>query len=268
MQKIIFWKLSGAGNDFVLLTGGRPGTAVLKNLASKLCAPKLGVGADGLLYVNKAGVNSVSVRYFNSDGSDAFCGNGSRCSAWWAYSSGLMKRKKFQLRTISGDLPVEIVSAESVKMRMPDVPGVKAGFKGKYPPGIELVHFLNTGVPHAVVPVKDLERTDVSGLGRALRFNKAFGPGGANVDFVKKRGGLVLVRTYERGVEGETLACGTGITASAVALALAGQVKSPVALVTRGGDKFRVWLRPAGSGASDIYLQGPAKLVFKGEIEI
>ncbi|MDD5208696.1 MAG: diaminopimelate epimerase [Elusimicrobiales bacterium] len=268
MQKIIFWKLSGAGNDFVLLTGARRGTAALKRLALRLCEQKRGVGADGLLYVRKAGGNAVSVRYFNSDGSEAFCGNGSRCSAWWAYGSGLMKRKAFLLRTISGDLQAEIVSDESVRMRMPDVPEVKKAFKGKYPAGIKLLHFLNTGVPHAVVPVKDLERTDVGGLGRALRFNKAFGPGGANVDFVKKRGGLVLVRTYERGVEGETLACGTGITASAVALVHSGQASSPVDLLTRGGDRFRVWLRPAGSGASDIYIQGPAKMVFKGEIKI
>ena len=268
MQKIKFVKMSGAGNDFVLLTGGRPAAAALKKLALKLCAPKLAVGADGLLYVNRAGVNAVSMRYFNSDGSEAFCGNGSRCSAWWAYSSGLVKRRRFLLKTISGTLPVEITAAESVRMRMPDVPEVNTGFKGKYPPGIKLLHFLDTGVPHAVVPVRDLEGTDVSGLGRALRFNKAFGPGGANVDFVKKRGGLVLVRTYERGVEGETLACGTGITASAVALVLAGQARSPVALEARGGDKFRVWLKPAGRGASDVYIQGPARIVFKGEIKI
>ena len=268
MQKIKFVKMSGAGNDFVLLTGGRRGAVALKKLALKLCARKLAVGADGLLYVNKAGKNAVSLRYFNSDGSEAFCGNGSRCSAWWAYSSGLMKRKKFLLKTISGDLPVDIVSPGSVKMRMPDVPEVKTGFKGKYPPGIKTMYFLNTGVPHAVVPVKDIERTDVRGLGRALRYNEAFGPGGANVDFVKKSGGGVSVRTYERGVEGETLACGTGITASAVALAVAGQIKSPVTLIARSGDKFRVSLNPAGCGASDIYIQGPAKIIFEGEIKL
>lgn len=268
MRKIKFWKMSGAGNDFVLLTGGRPGTAALKELTLKLCAPKLAVGADGLLYVNKAGKSAVSMRYFNSDGSEAFCGNGSRCSAWWAYSSGLVKRKKFLLKTISGDLPVEIVAEESVRMRMPDVPEAGLDFKGKYPPGIHTLHFLNTGVPHAVVPVKDLEKTDVRGLGKALRHNKAFGPGGANVNFVKKSGGAVAVRTYERGVEDETLACGTGITASAVALVLAGQAKQPVTLIARSGDKFRVWLDPKGPGASEIYIQGPAKLVFKGEIKI
>ena len=267
VQKIAFWKMSGAGNDFVLLTGGRLGTAALKKLTVRLCAQKLAVGADGLLYVNKAGAASVSVRYFNADGSEAFCGNGSRCAAWWAYSKGLAG-KEFSLNTVSGVLPVKITGRESVRMRMPDVGAALLGFSGKYPAGIKLVHFLNTGVPHAVVPVADIDRTDVRGLGRALRYNKAFGPGGTNVNFVKVRAGRVLVRTYERGVEGETLACGTGLTASAVALALAGVVKPPVTLAARGGDRFRVWLKPSGAGASDIYIQGPAKIVFKGSISL
>ena len=262
-----FWKMSGAGNDFVLLTGGRLGTAALKKMTLKLCARKLAVGADGLLYVNGAGRNAVSVRYFNSDGSEAFCGNGSRCSAWWAYGSGLMKRKKFLLKTVSGDLPAEIVSAESVRMRMPDVPEVKTGF-GEHPHGIKKLYFLNTGVPHAVVPVSDLEGTDVRGLGRALRYNKVFGAEGANVDFVRTRGGAAAVRTYERGVEDETLACGTGLAASAVALVLAGLAASPVTLTARSGDKFKVWLKPAGTGATGIWLQGPAKTVFEGEIKL
>jgi len=263
-----FWKMSGAGNDFVLLTGGRLGTAALKRLAIKLCAQRLAVGADGLLYVNKAGADSVSMRYFNSDGSEAFCGNGSRCCAWWAHSSGLMKSKTFLLKTISGDLEAGIVGAESVKMRMPDVREVKTGYKGKYPSGIKTLHFLNTGVPHAVVPVKNLDSTDVFGLGRALRNNKAFGGPGANVNFVKVIAGRIYVRTYERGVEAETLACGTGITASAVALGLDEKVKSPVTVIARSGEKFRVWLKRAGKGATGIYIQGPARIVFQGEIKL
>ena len=261
-----FWKKSGAGNDFVLLTGGRLDTAALKKLAVKLCAARLAVGADGLLYVNGVGPGAVSVRYFNSDGSEAFCGNGSRCAALWAHSAGLVRGWKFTLKTVSGDLPVEIMGPGSVRMRMPDVPAVRLGFKGRYPRGVKAVHFLDTGVPHAVVPVADLERTDVKGLGRALRHNRAFGPKGSNVDFVKVSGGKVLVRTYERGVEDETLACGTGITAAAVALTLAGGIKAPVTLLARSGDKFRVWLKAAGTGASEIFIQGPAKIVFEGGI--
>ncbi len=259
--------MSGAGNDFVLLTGGRLNTADLAKLAVKLCGRKLAIGADGLLYVNKAGGNAVSVRYFNSDGSEAFCGNGSRCAAWWALLSGLVKGKKLLLRTVCGVLPAEIAGRELVRMRMPDVAAVRLGLKGTYPAGVKLVHFLNTGVPHAVVPVRGLERFDVLNRGRALRYNKAFGPEGTNVDFVEVRSGRVLVRTYERGVEAETLACGTGITAAAVAMALAGAVRFPVALLARSGEKFKVWLKQSGEGASDVYIQGPAKIVFEGEIK-
>ncbi|OGR62137.1 MAG: diaminopimelate epimerase [Elusimicrobia bacterium GWB2_63_22] len=261
-----FWKMSGAGNDFVLLTGGGLGTGALKKLAVRLCGRRLAIGADGLLYVNKGRGGGVDVRYFNSDGSEAFCGNGSRCAAWWAWRSGLVKSRKFSLATLAGVLPAEIAGRDSVRMRMPDVASAALNFKGRYPSGVKAVHFLNTGVPHAVVPVGDAEKVDVEGLGRALRYNRAFGPAGANVNFVSLRGGLARIRTYERGVEGETLACGTGITAAAVALALSGKVKPPVRLAARSGGRFKVWLTVSGAGASDIRIQGPAKIVFKGEI--
>lgn len=267
MQKIRFWKMSGAGNDFVLLAGGRPAGPALRRLAVRLCDRRRSVGADGLLHVARLGPALLRVRYFNSDGSEAFCGNGSRCAAWRAWSSGLMKAKRFTLRTAAGDLQAEIAGKETVRLRMPDVAGARLNFPGKFPAGVKKLHFLNTGVPHAVVPVRDIDKVDVAGLGRALRFHPAFGRAGANVNFTQVRGGRVLVRTYERGVEAETLACGTGVTASAVALALAGEVKPPVKLRARGGDDFRVWLKPCAAGASGIILQGPAKTVFEGEIK-
>ncbi len=263
MQKLKFWKMSGAGNDFVLLTGAR-GAAGLRRLARRLCAPRTGVGADGLLLVNRAAAGAVSVRYFNSDGSEAFCGNGSRCAAWWAWLKNLADRE-MTLETRAGRLPAFIAGRESVRMRMPDVKKVSLRHKGKYPAGLREVHFLDTGVPHAVAPVKGLAGLDVARLGRLLRFNPAFGRAGANADFVELKGGSAHIRTYERGVEGETLACGTGITAAAVALALAGRVKPPVKLLARSGEKFRVDLKPAGAGASEIFIQGPARLVFEGE---
>jgi diaminopimelate epimerase len=267
MQKIKFWKMSGAGNDFVLLSGGGLKTPALKKLARRLCPRGTAIGADGLLYVGRSGPGAVAVRYFNPDGSEAFCGNGSRCAAWWAYSRGLAG-VKFRLLTAAGELRAEIAAEERVRMRMPDVNGARLYFKGKFPPGVKALHFLDTGVPHVVVPVADLPRTDVAGLGRALRHNPAFGPAGANVNFVELCGSRVHVRTYERGVEAETLACGTGMTACAVALALAGEVKPPVALTARSGEKFSVRLKPAGSGATEIIMEGPARIVFSGEIRL
>ncbi len=252
----------------MLLTGGRYGQAALKKLAVRLCARAQAIGADGLLYVNKSGARAIRLRYFNSDGSEAFCGNGSRCGAWWAWSGGLMKERSFLVESAAGPLPVKIISRQSVKMRMPDVRAVSLSHRGVWSKPVETVHFLDTGVPHAVIPVTNLAALDVCGLGRLLRSHKAFGPAGTNVDFVSLERGVIKVRTYERGVEAETLACGTGIAASAVALGLAQGVSSPVALLARSGEKFKVWYRRKGSGASDIYVQGPAKTVFSGQIEI
>lgn len=266
--------MSGAGNDFILITdcglrnpeSGMRGVE-LKKLAIKLCDRKLGIGADGLLAVRKLSRDTLKVRYFNSDGSEAFCGNGSRCSAWWAYSTGLIPHKNFILDTAAGKLEARITGKEKVKLSMPDVSGVRLSFSGKFPAPVGKIHFLNTGVPHAVVPVSDLKKTDVYSLGRKLRYNPAFAPGGANVDFIKLKGKTLFIRTYERGVEDETLACGTGVTASAVACVLSGTLKSPVSCVTRGGDRFTVWLKPKGADSvSDIYLEGPAKIIYKGEI--
>ena len=218
--------------------------------------------------MNKAGLSAISMRYFNCDGSETFCGNGSRCSAWWAYSCGLMKSRKFLLKSVSGGLPVEIVSRETVKMRMPDVRVVSLFHKGTWPRPLKTVHFLNTGVPHAVARVHDLDRLDVGALGRLMRFHKAFGRAGTNVDFVRVENGVVKIRTYERGVEAETLACGTGITASAIALGLDLGLDSPVDLVSKSGEKFKVWYERAAAGVSGIHIQGPAKIVFKGTIGI
>lgn len=266
MRKVKFWKMSGAGNDFVLLSGGRPARAALSRLAARLCDRRRSVGADGLLHIAKAGPRLLLVRYFNSDGSEAFCGNGSRCAAWRAWSSGLIKARSFTLRTAAGDLAAEIAGRELVRVSMPDVRGARLDLRGRFPAGAGTVHFLDTGVPHAVVPVRDAAAVDVAGLGKILRSHPAFGRAGANVNFVQVRGGRALVRTYERGVEAETLACGTGVTASAVALALAGALRPPVTAVSRGGDVFRVEFRTVPGGAEGVSLRGPARTVFEGEI--
>lgn len=265
MQKMKFWKMSGAGNDFVLISGGRRDTVSLKNLAVRLCPRGASVGADGLLYVNRSGSGRVSVRYFNADGSEAFCGNGSRCAALWSAASGLTGRR-LVLSTLAGELKAETVSAGSVEMQMPDVRVVRRGLATGVPGEAGRAHFLDTGAPHAVVRVKSVEKADVAGLGRRLRHNRIFGRRGANVNFAEVRGRKLLVRTYERGVENETLACGTGITASAIALVVDGALRSPVSAVARSGDRFRIRFSPDGNGASGIYVLGPARIVFKGEI--
>lgn len=260
-----FWKMSGAGNDFVLITGAPRPAAELRRLARRLCCRRLSVGADGLLHVRREAPGLVAARYFNPDGSEAFCGNGSRCAALWAFMNGLAPRS-FRLSTAAGELPARITGRERVSMRMPDVRKVSLRHPGRWPAGVKELHFLDTGVPHAVVTVRDIERVDVDALGRALRRHRAFGRAGTNADFTEIKGGRVLVRTYERGVEAETLACGTGITAAAVALVLAGAVRPPVKLRSRSGEDFTVRLTPSGPGAEGIFLEGPARLVFEGDI--
>jgi len=267
MQKMTFWKMSGAGNDFVLIRNENYSGRVLEQLAVNLCRIKLSVGADGLLAVKPETDGVISVRYFNSDGSEAFCGNGSRCSALWAFSEKLCGRKT-TLKTYSGELEAEIKGENSVRMRMPDVNGIVFGFRGVWPQTVKTLHFLNTGVPHAVAVVDGLDGLDVCTDGRSVRNNAVFGPDGTNVDFVCVDGDTVKIRTYERGVEAETLACGTGITASAVALGIAGGIKSPVRVITGRGDEFKVWFDKNGAGASGVYVMGPAETVFKGEINV
>jgi len=131
---------------------------------------------------------------------------------------------------------------------------------------VRAVHFLDTGVPHAVVPVGELEKLDVAGLGRSLRFHKAFGPKGANVDFVKVSGGIVRVRTYERGVEDETLACGTGSVASALIAARKGLAESPVDVRVQGGELLRIYFEMTPDGFAKVYLEGKAKVVYQGTL--
>ena len=268
-MKIKFYKMSGAGNDFVLLCGKQISDSKLKKIAVKLCARGISIGADGLLYLTKISKDTVKVRYFNSDGSEAFCGNGSRCSAWWAYLNGIVKKKKFNLETEQGVLKAEIVAKEKIKIEMPVVDGVNLNYRGTYPAIVKKLHFLNTGVPHAIVPLKNLKNLDIDSLGRLIRRNKAFGKEGTNVDFVCLKGERIFIRTYERGVEAETLACGTGVTASAIAMAKSKDLKSPINCITKNGEKFKVWFdHNDQTQVSGIYLQGPAKQVFKGEIEI
>ena len=268
-MKLAFWKMSGAGNDFVLLSAGDFRSAALKKLAVKLCDRKAGIGADGLLHVHKTGAGRISLRYFNSDGSGAFCGNGSRCAAWWAHSSGLVKGNNFELATIRGVLPVQITGRDKIKMRMPAVHCVDLNREGKYPAPVKLVHFLDTGVPHAVVPLGNIGSLDVDSLGQKLRFHKAFGQAGTNVNFVELRGARVFIRTYERGVEAETLACGTGITAGAIALGLERGLACPVRVTAKSGENFKVWFKAGPRGSvDDIYVEGPAKTVFEGQIDI
>lgn len=259
-MRIPFWKLTGAGNDFVLLSGlpkGKSGAA----LARALCDRRLGVGADGLIVMTRRG-GKVRLDYWNADGSSAFCGNGSRCAALWASAQGWLKGGEFTLETNRGPLTARLTGRGRAEVSMPAPKGLRLGLNVKTKGHSLQAHFVDTGVPHAVVFVPDIKKIDAGGVGRELRFHKAFGPAGANVDFVQIRNNDLLVRTYERGVEAETLACGTGIVAAAFVTRVLGFGASPVRVVVRGGDALRV------SFDEGPRLEGPGRIVFSGEVSI
>jgi diaminopimelate epimerase len=255
-MKVPFWKLSGAGNDFVLLSGlprGRSGAA----LARALCDRRLGIGADGLLVMDK-GAGRPRLRYWNADGSAAFCGNGSRCGALWASWKGWAKGKAFALDSNRGRLNVALTGKGRAEVSMPAVSRLRLGMDVD---GYK-VHYVDTGVPHAVVFIHS-DKIDVDSLGRKLRRHRAFGKAGANVDFVSAAKGRLHVRTYERGVEAETLACGTGVVAAAVVANALGYAGTAVPVQVRSGETLNVSLQGAVPR-----LEGPGRIVFSGEVTL
>jgi diaminopimelate epimerase len=269
---IPFYKMSGGGNDFVIFDNRKK---ILPEdygeLAKKMCERKFSVGADGILILEKEENADFRMVYYNSDGSRAeMCGNGGRCIARFAHLLKIAPQK-MKFETDSGPIGAEII-AESVKLNMGAPRDLKMDFNLKLEDGKEFnASFVNTGVPHAVVLVTDLEKTDVQNLGKAIRYHKEFAPAGTNVNFVLHKDDHTLaVRTYERGVEAETLACGTGVTASSLICGVKNLVSSPVSCVTKGGEVLKVYFQiekaSAGIAISEVYLEGPATVSFRGEI--
>lgn len=259
-MKIPFWKMSGAGNDFVLLQGlpkGRTGSA----LARSLCDRRFGVGADGLIVMSRS-AGAVRLDYWNADGSSAFCGNGSRCAALWASARGWIKGGEFTLETNRGPLTARLTGKGRSEVSMPAPKNLRLGLNVKTGGRAMQAHFVDTGVPHAVVFLPAIDKINVGELGRELRFRKVFGSAGANVDFVEMAGDVLRVRTYERGVEDETLACGTGVVAAAFVARVLGFGGSPVKVKVRSGDVLAVSF---GEGPR---LEGPGKIIFSGEVPI
>lgn len=259
-MKVPFWKLSGAGNDFVLLSGLPKGRSAAA-LARALCDRRLGVGGDGLLVLSRR-LSRIRLDYWNADGSPAFCGNGSRCAVIWAAEKGWLKGKEFTLETNRGPLAARLMGKGRAEVSMPAPKGLRLGVNVKTEGRSLQAHYVDVGVPHAVVFVPDIENVDVEGVGRALRFHKVFGRAGANVNFVEMRKNDLIIRTYERGVEAETLACGTGVVASAFVARVLGFGGTPVRVMVRGGDVLSVSF---GEGPR---LEGPGAIVFSGEVSL
>ena len=264
-----FTKMNGAGNDFILIDNRAGDIHLNPSQIARLCDRHRGVGADGILLLeNPSDHADFRMRYFNADGGEAeMCGNGARCFARFANKVAGVERK------ISFETPAGVISAELagdlVTLQMTEPTDFRLSVPLQIGAEKKIVHFINSGVPHVVVPVSQVGDVDVSREGSALRHHEAFSPKGANVNFVEKRGAdKIAVRTYERGVEDETLACGTGVVASALIFAATENVKGPIAVIARGGDELRVGFEKVDKQFRSVTLTGPAEFVFEGTIEI
>ncbi len=268
--RLPFAKMHGAGNDFVMLTEQDlhgSGVEVSSSLIMRLCDRRRGVGADGLIVIRDDHRADFAMTYYNSDGGQAeMCGNGARCAFAHARTLGLVDEDGGVCATDSGDVHGTFAGATfTVELTPPRDLGLNVAAETDHP--FAALHFVNTGVPHLVIPVNELETINLPEWGRALRGDPAFAPGGVNVNWVAKQPGtdVWLIRTYERGVEAETLACGTGASAAALILHELGLSASPVALLTRGGDRLTIYLDKQANELT-LRLSGPAVTVFSGEV--
>lgn len=267
-MKIPFWKMHGAGNDFVLVDDrALTFPAADKAWLAALGARRTGVGCEGIILIQPSGKAHFTMRFFNPDGSEVdMCGNGARCIARLAYELGVAPAR-MAFETGAGLIEAEMVG-DRVRLGMTppkdwrmnqvlDLDGMKRPYG-----------FVNSGVPHVVMPVQDLDGEEVAKTGAAIRYHKDFAPKGTNANFIAVTGPSALrIRTYERGVEAETLACGTGMVAAALISGRMGWVKPPVKVTCASGDVIEVNYVLTADGAEKVTMLGPAAHVFTGVLD-
>ena len=264
-----FTKMNGAGNDFVLIDNRAGDLHFASDQIAKICDRHRGVGADGVLVLERP-MNGADfrMRYYNADGGEAeMCGNGARCFARYAsHVAGPLEKLSFE--TPAGVIGARL-EGELVRLQMSEPKDLRLGIEIPLGDRVVAAHFINSGVPHVVVPVDDLENVDVRGIGSAIRHHKLFSPKGANANFLKRQGDRqISIRTYERGVEDETLACGTGVVASALIFSALEKIDGPIGVLVRGGNELEVDFEKEGDRFKNVTLTGPADFVFEGTIEI
>ncbi len=286
MKKIPFMKLSGAGNDF-LVVDNRERVIDPKKMSAfvaGVCRRHLSVGADGLIFVEKSRKYDFRWRFYNSDGGEAdFCGNGARCVARFAYLKKIAP-KAMRFEGTAGVVEAE-VDGEQVTVKVPEPSGVRLHIRlaipihrrrrsdGAVPSSVSHEgtmlegHAINTGVPHFVYFVQDTATAEVIGIGRPIRWHETFKPAGTNVNFAQVVDRhTIKIRTYERGVEDETLACGSGALASALLAALVHKVESPITVVPLSRVPLRVSFKQNGEQFTNLMLTGEARAVYEGHM--
>ncbi len=265
---IEFSKMSGSGNDFILIDN-RDGSLDVPDVAGfvkAVCERKISVGADGLIIIENSARADFRWRFFNADGSEVdMCGNGGRCAARFAFIKGIAG-EKMSFETGAGLIDAE-VKGDVVKLRLTEPYDLKSVQQIAVEGQSLAVGSINTGVPHVVHYVEDLDRYDVVRVGRVIRYHEAYRPAGANANFVKVNDRhTIVVRTYERGVEDETLACGTGSVASVLLSAVKGLVDSPVDVKVKSGEVLTVHFSKTGNAFTNVYLEGRVRVVYEGRL--
>ena len=260
-MKLSFYKYQGTGNDFVMVDNRKGEITLTQEEIAKLCHRKFGIGADGFILLSQHSECDFEMVYYNADGNlGSMCGNGARCTVAFAKEVGLIG-KSTTFMAYDGTHEAKINADDLVSLKMGDVKGVEIN-DGHY--------FLDTGSPHYVTFVENIVTTDVVKEGRKIRYNERFNEEGTNVNFVENKETYIEVRTYERGVEDETLSCGTGVTATAICAALRGITgeKEYCGVKTMGGNLVVKFHQVSEQLFKDIWLEGPARMVYKGEIDV
>ena len=268
LQAIPFYKMQGSGNDFILFDNRTLGLSPkeMPEWAKALCPRAFAVGGDGMIFLDPADSDDLDFKwhFFNSDGSRAeMCGNGSRCASLLAYKIGLAGNTQV-FGTDAGPVRARVLNSGLVKVQLTPPQGMRLGISLILEDGRDFeVHYINTGVPHAIIVCENVKEMNVKKTGRAVRLHSEFSPSGTNVNFIQvKDRHHIILRTYERGVEDETFACGTGAAACAVAGGAMGLLDSPVRVVTSGGEELFI-----DFDRDDVFLTGKATLVYKGELQ-
>jgi diaminopimelate epimerase len=275
---IPFAKMSGTGNDFIIIDHREPFISEQdqSEFARIVCRRRFSIGADGLILIENSETADFRWKFYNGDGSKAeMCGNGARCAARFAYENDIAPAA-MRFETTAGEIDAYVmdVSGESVKIRLTAPEDLSLNIPLSVGSQEQVLHFINTGVPHTVLLVSDAGMVPVLDWGREIRFHETFQPAGTNANFTQVLpNDTLMVRTYERGVEGETMACGTGAVASALITVLLEQANPPVTVITSGGEQLIIHFSLTGEENNrhldldaGIFLQGPARIVYEGQM--
>lgn len=270
MKNIFFTKMSGAGNDFILIDADDdPEFSLTKKAVQKLCDRHNGIGADGVILISSSEQYDFVMNYYNADGSTgSLCGNGARCAIKFALNTKRIKDKSARFLSNNSEYSGEILEDGMIRFNLNPPYDLRKNIQLKAAGKEMKAHFINTGSPQVVIRVADIDKIHVETIGKEIRYLAEFAPGGTNVNFVKIENEEIHIRTYERGVESETLACGTGSVAAAIICHQTDGIKMPVTILTRSKDKLFVNFDFRNDEFSNVSLTGPVSEVYKGQFQI